>query len=498
MTSRVVIRAVLTAAMLLAGLFALRAGRSALAAPLGQDGAAQSVLVVGPDGPYQSIPAALQAASPGDTIQVIGGRHAGNLVADKAVHLQGVYWPVLDGLGQGTVVTLAAQGASLRGFHITGSGSEPDRDHAGITVTAPDVIVEGNRLADVLFGVFVAQADRVVLRDNDITSKVEFDSGRKGDAIRLWYSQQALVEGNTVHSARDVVVWYSENLVVRQNRIENGRYGIHLMYTDDALITGNLLQNNSVGIYTMYSHGVTLTENVNRRQRGPSGYALGFKDASDIQASGNLLLDNHSGVFIDGTPFNPGSAARFTDNILAYNDIGVTVLTAVKGAEFSGNTFWENIEQVALQGGGQMAANTWRGNYWSDYAFFDADKDGVGEAPYHADRFFENLTDREPLLRALLFSPASQAIEFAAVSFPIFKPQPKFSDPGPMMEPADPPILESAAERRVNAWQMGLVSLGLLAAGGLAALSIFYSEIYRWRNLLAAPPGSSQANAVEH
>ena len=247
-------------------------------------------------------------------------------------------------------------------------------------------------------------------------------------AIRLWYSQNVRVEDNTVHEARDVVMWYSNNVLVKDNRIENGRYGVHLMYCNGAQLVGNHLMGNSVGIYTMYSNDVTLRCNDVRGQRGPSGYALGFKDADRVDASENLLVDNRAGIFLDGTPYTPAGYARFNENIIAYNDIGIILLNAVHGAEFEGNTFWENMEQVSIAGGGKPGVNAWRGNYWSDYTGFDADGDSLGELAYHSERIFENLTDREPLLRALIYSPAAQAIEFAASSFPIFKPQPKLTD----------------------------------------------------------------------
>ena len=81
-------------------------------------------------------------------------------------------------------------------------------------MTAPDVTVENNRLEDVLFGIFVAEADWTVVRSNDITSKTQYDLGRKGDAIRIWYSQDAILEANHVHDARDVVLWYAKNVIL--------------------------------------------------------------------------------------------------------------------------------------------------------------------------------------------------------------------------------------------------------------------------------------------
>lgn len=458
----------LLAFCLMAGLASLSWGRPARAATPG-DG---SLLIVSPDGPYFTIQDALQAARQGTVIKVLPGTYSGPLVVNQSVTLEGSGFPVIDGGGQGTVVTLAAPEIVFTGFFVRGSGVEPDRDHAGISVTAPSVMVTGNQLEDVLFGIFVAEADRVVLRGNEITSKPQFEPGRKGDAIRIWYSQEATVIGNHVHDARDMVIWYSQNLILQDNRIENGRYGVHLMYCDGAQIEKNRLKDNSVGVYVMYSKDVALHDNDIRGHHGSSGYGMGFKDADNVQVSGNLLVDNHAGVFLDGAPYSPQGYARFEANIFAYNDIAVSLMPAVQRAEFRRNTFWENSEQMAIQGGGQ-GHNTWAGNYWSDYTGFDAQGDRIGDIPYQADRLFESLTDREPLLRVLSYSPAAQAVEMAAEAFPIFQPQPKLSDSSPSMQPGSLPAW--ADSRPAGRSQMILAAIMILGVGlslGLVGLGL--------------------------
>lgn len=467
---------------------------------------AAHLLVVSPAGPYTSITAALAAADDGDTIEVRGGVYPGGLVVTKSVTLAGIGWPNINNNDRDTVVTLAAPGIVLRGFEISGSGSEPDRDHAGVIVTAPKVVVEDNRLSDVLFGVYVAGADDVVIRGNDITSKTEYDSGRKGDGVRLWYSARVLVEHNVIHESRDVVLWYAEDVIMRDNVVEHGRYGVHLMYSNGARLERNILRDNSVGIFSMYSRDVVIRANDVRRQRGPSGYALGFKDTDDVAVTDNLLADNRAGLFLDGTPFNPNSFARFEGNIIAVNDVGAILLPAVKGNEFIGNTFWENGQQVSVQGGVGAGAgagqNTWRGNYWSDYAGFDADgaggrPDGVGDVAYRAEHLFEGLTDREPLLRVLLYSPAAQAVEFAASAFPIVKPLPKLEDPAPVLEPLAIPITESAGSAAGGEMAgVGLVLILAGVAGGVLAMTHGGAVIQKRNSSIENSRGHLSANSA--
>jgi ABC-type multidrug transport system ATPase subunit len=176
------------------------------------------------------------------------------------------------------------------------------------------------------------------------------------------------------------------------------------------------------------------------------------------------LTGNARGSELEGNTFLENTVTL--DLILAtafggalYLEGGVEILNNT----FENNTFWENVEQVALQGGGHPGENLWQGNYWSDYAGFDIDGDNRGESPYTSERFFESLTDREPMLRALIYSPAAQTIEFAASSFPIIKPQPKLVDESPRLQPATIPA--SAIAPRKPALPMTLLGLTLLVGG---------------------------------
>src|SRR5262249_6768288 len=159
-------------------------------------------IIVEPRAANMTLSDAVARASRGDTILVRGGVHAGPISVWKPVHLIGEGRPVIEGQGKGTVVQLEAPGSTLRGFKIRGSGDFLSREDAGVLAAAPDVRIEGNELEDVLFGVYLRQAPRGVVRGNRLRGK-ELHLARRGDLIRLWYSDGVIIEANTTEGGRD-------------------------------------------------------------------------------------------------------------------------------------------------------------------------------------------------------------------------------------------------------------------------------------------------------
>jgi nitrous oxidase accessory protein len=245
------------------------------------------------------------------------------------------------------------------------------------------------------------------------------------------------------------------------------------MYCDDANVHHNRLLNNSVGAFMMYSRRVTLQNNTIAYNRGPSGYGIGLKDMDDTIVKENLFLDNRIGAHLDTSPREVDSIGQFTGNVFAYNDIGIQMMPSVRHNEFTANSFVDNGEQVAIAGGGQLLDNAWaigqQGNYWSDYAGYDVDTDGVGDIDYKSERLYEDLVQRHPELRLFLYSPATNAIDFAAKAFPLVRPQPKLTDDHPLMAPripADAPLLPQTTNHTWYAFSILLI----LILGGLVWL----------------------------
>jgi nitrous oxidase accessory protein len=188
-----------------------------------------------------------------------------------------------------------------------------------------------------------------------------------------------------------------------------------------------------------------------------------------VECHDNVFADSRVGLHVDNSPASLDLTHTFARNVFAYNDVAVGLMPSVRANRFVDNSFFDNIEQVAVFGGGDLRDNAFtvdgRGNYWSDYRGYDADRDGVGDVPHKVASVFENLMDRQPKLRLFLFSPAQQAVELASRAFPVVRPQVRAVDTAPRMRPikTDAPALASSTGT-------GFSPAALLAGGTLLGL----------------------------
>ncbi len=413
----------------------------------------------------------VDAQPSGATLTVPAGTYRGPVSIERPLTLVAWGKVVIQGPGKGDVVTITAPDVTLRGFHIRGTGKSLDRENAGIVVTAPRVTIEDNDLADVLFGIYLKESPDSVIRGNRIASK-PLPEPRRGDAIRLWESSGSVIEHNIVHGSRDVIVWFSKGVVLRGNRVTGGRYGMHFMYSSDNILEDNVLTDNSVGTFLMYSRNLVLRRNIMARNRGPSGFGIGLKDMDGLIAEDNIVVGNRVGLHLDNSPSETGVVHNIRRNVISYNDIGVGFLPNVSRNRFSENSFVDNVEQVAILGSGTLRDNVFavdgRGNFWNDYQGFDLDGDGIGETPYRAQAFFENLIDRHPRMRLFLFSPAQHALEMAARAFPVVAPKPKIEDPAPLLAMVPPQAgtgQAAEAQSKTDRASCALAAMTLLGIG---------------------------------
>lgn len=384
--------------------------------------------------PGDDIRSALESARHGDAICLEPGQYEGPLLIAGRVTLWGSRNATIRSSGDGNTITMTGDGPALMGLTVQGSGSRFDKQDSSIHVVAEDARVEGVHVTGALFGIVVDKSRRVTLRGNIIRGTDEEQIGLRGDTIRLWETTDSLVENNVVTHGRDVVVWYSSRNTFRKNVIENSRYGTHFMFSHDNLCEENRYVGNVVGVFVMYSKGVSLLRNVLAASTGAAGMGLGLKEASAVTARNNHFIRNDTGIYIDSSPFEPGTVDLFENNSIRLCRTGILFHSAMTGNRFSGNLLRGNGEQVRVDGGGDARGSDWNGNDFDNYRGYDLDGDGYGDIEHRERRLSTQVRATYPELDFFSGSPAMFLVNAMGEILPLYSPRTILSDPRPRLD----------------------------------------------------------------
>jgi nitrous oxidase accessory protein len=381
--------------------------------------------------------ARLDAAARGSTVTVDGGIHRGPVVIRGPLTVMGANGAVIDGAGEGSVVTIEGDGVVFRGFTVRNSGRQVTEEAAGIKATGNRHRIEANDVHDVYFGIHIGNGGGHLVQDNRIAPG-ERHGARPGHGISAWHVHDSQLRRNRISDARDgIYLSFTAGVLVSGNEVTRCRYGLHSMYSERAEFSDNVVTGNLLGAALMNSDRLVLARNrIEQHRQGAAAYGVLLKDIGDLDATGNVIAANRVGVYAEGVPDRPDREARLAANIIAGNEVGLA-LQGNAALTVTGNRIAENLTDVRALGRQLSAASRWsrdgRGNSWSLYRGYDADRDGIGDVPHTAEDAMDALVRRNPLVQAFLYTPAHLAIEAAARMFPLFRQQPLLVDEHPLM-----------------------------------------------------------------
>jgi nitrous oxidase accessory protein len=359
-------------------------------------------------------------------------RYDGDLVIRRPVTIRAARGAELRGSGTGTVVDIDAEDVILEGVTVRGSGNKHTTEDAGIKAKGKRVRLTEVSVEGTLFGISLQLCDACVLERSHVVGRDE-DPTFRGDGIKLWESNDAIVRDNVMEHSRDMVVWYSRRAHLERNRVRTSRYGTHFMYAHDSVVRDSDLTGNVVGIFVMYSARLHAENNVLAGARGAAGVGIGFKESDGVAVTGNWIVGNTTGVYLDRTPRTPENEVVFRGNVVAVNDTGLRLHGSDSGVRFEDNDFRENPSLVEVEGGGDGLGVTFRHNFFSEYAGYDLDEDGLGDVPFQKQKLSSELTDAHEALRFFRGTAAMELVEMVTHAMPVFASRKLIVDPSPRM-----------------------------------------------------------------
>ncbi len=419
--------------------------------------------------PSEDLQGVLDRAADGDEVSLAAGTYHGPLRITHRITLAGTRGSIIEGAGRGSVVTISAPGAVVRGLEVRGSGRSLEAMDSGIFVeqSAKGAVVEGNRIEGNLFGIYLHGAADAVARHNTIVGLREVRISETGNGVTVWNSPGAKVIDNDFRYGRDgIFAITSRNNVFSGNRFSDLRFAIHYMYTNDGEITGNVSRGNIIGYALMFSRRLVVRNNLSDHDRDRG---ILFNGTNNSQITGNAVLgglqpaerwatsDNRAAeegvpqaeaparaalagarpapekcVFIYNTNHN-----RITDNWFEGCEIGIHFTAGSEGNEITSNAFVNNANQVKYVGSRHLDWSTdGRGNYWSDNPAFDLNGDGIADTAYRPNDLIDRVLWTAPAAKVLINSPAVQVIRWAQAQFPALLPG-GVIDSHPLMSPPE-------------------------------------------------------------
>ena len=386
------------------------------AAFLSTPASADDISVVAGTGRLQ---AAIDAAPAEARLLLQPGVYKGAIRVEQPLSLIGGQGVILDGGGQGRVLTVDAPNVRISGLTIVNSGTSLATEDSAIFVTerGDHVLIENNRLEDNLIGIYLKGPEQAQVIGNIIRGSLNPHMNDRGNGIHIWNATGALIAENRLRYGRDgIFVMTSLNNIYRNNHFEDMRFAVHYMYTHHSELRGNQSLRNHSSYALMFSDYIKVIGNYSdaARDRGLFLNAVNYSDFEQNVVRGGT----EKCLFIYNANFN-----RFRANRFEACEIGIHFTAGSEKNTIFGNSFIDNRNQVKYVGTRHIE---WsfeeQGNYWSDNPGFDLNHDGIADRPYRPNDLVDQIIWRYPLAKLLLNSPATQLIRWAQAEFPALHP----------------------------------------------------------------------------
>lgn len=278
------------------------------------DDARGATLIVPID--HSTIQDAIDAAYPGDTIQVWDGVYTENIIVNKTITLVGnsSATTIIDGSMSGNVVNIISDWVNMTGFTVrNGSGNGISVEFTTYTVIDDCIVTQNNGA-----GVYFYSSNEGTVKNSDIS----FNNGG-GIYLQEWGTRDNTIENCDIynnswvgiymdfnvddvqilgcnisgHTGNGMYIWNSQTVFLKDTNIFENEAGLFLEFSNYFTMDGvNVYDNNQYGAYIRASY-VTIND-CNISSNTNEGLRLDSSFDSDI--INTIITDQTTGIYSMG------------------------------------------------------------------------------------------------------------------------------------------------------------------------------------------------------
>ncbi len=378
---------------------------------------------------------AINNAQPYSTLKLSKATYNGNIIIDKPLSIVGITDNVIiKGDGEGSVIRVTSSNVTLKNLIITDSGSRMDRIDSAISMNRVNSCkIDSCRLLDNLYGIDMQMVKNSIFSNNYITSK-ELELSLRGNALKLYYSNNNLFKNNTIENSRDVTLNYSHNNTFDSNNFLNNRFATHLSLSNNNTFKNNTYRYNSVSIMIMGAKDTKVLSNTIESSNGAAGIGVMINGVTNFRFDYNRVRFNAKAIYIDGQEKHKGMKRYINHNEISHNSEAIHFHASIRENHVTHNKIFNNIDDIVKDISGEFEndSNIVEFNYWDRYAGFDRDNDNIGDNSHRVYQYADQLWHYNNKVKFFYASPVMTLLNFLSNLAPFVEPNLIFEDSKPI------------------------------------------------------------------
>ena len=385
---------------------------------------------------------AIDDAPPYAVLKLPDGIYKGSVVIDKPLTIMAKDKnAIIDGDGVGNIITIKSSNVILKNLTIQNSGDQIySLDSAIFIDKAKKIQIQNCKILDSLYGINMLMVEDSVISDNYITSK-NHDISLRGDALKIWHSNNIIIKNNTINRSRDATLNYSNNNEIFDNTFTNSRFALHISHSKNNNIKNNIYKYNSVGIILSGAKNTKVLNNSIKSSTGAAGMGVVLQGVFDFEFKNNILMFNAKGIYIDSKATEVGIHRKIINNKISFNKEAMRFHLTIRNNMVVNNEFIGNIDDIVKGTAGYKTAdNIIKNNYWDRYTGFDKDGDNIGDTSHKIYQYADQLWHYNHKVKFFYGSVVMSLLNFLSQLAPFIEPVLLLEDSSPTVKLYNQPL----------------------------------------------------------